>query len=118
MKRVAIPVENERLSEYFGNCSYCQIFEIDGAVTGHHKMQIPARIVAADLPGWLEKRGITDVITYKIDADTIHLFASRKINLFVGVPMDSPSRLVDAYLQGKLESDEKIIKEITLVTKE
>jgi hypothetical protein len=78
IKRVAIPVENERLSEYFGECSCCQIFEIDGAVTGHHKMQFPAGIAVSELPVWLEEMGITDVITYKINPKIIHLFASEK----------------------------------------
>ena len=118
IKRVAIPIENERLSEYFGECSYCQVFEIDGNVTGHHKIQFPAGMVVSELPGWLGEMGITDVITYKINPKIIHLLASRKVNLFVGVPIDLPENLIDTYLQGKLESDEKIIKEITLVTEE
>lgn len=116
IKRVAIPVENEKLSEYFGECSYCQIFEIDGTVKGHHKMQFPAGLAVSELPGWLEELEITDVITYKINPKIIHLLASKKVNLFVGVPIDLPVNLIDTYLQGKLESDEKIIKEITLVT--
>lgn len=116
IKRVAIPVENERLSEYFGECSYCQIFEIDGAVAGYQKMQFPAGLVVSELPGWLGEMGVTDVITYKINPKIIHLFASQKVNLFVGVPIDLPGNLIDSYLQGKLESDERIIKEITLVT--
>ncbi len=115
IKRIAIPIENEKLSEYFGECSYCQIFEIDGAVTGHRRMKFPAGMAVSELPGWLKDLGITDVITYKINPKIIHLFASKKVNLFVGVSIDLPMNLIDAYLQGKLESDEKIIKEITMV---
>ncbi len=115
-KRVAIPVVNEQLSEYFGECGYYRIFEIDGKVTNHQKLEIPTGAGVLELPGWLEKMGITDVITYKIDPKIIHVFASKKINLFVGIPVDSPGNLIDAYLQGKLESDDKIIREITLIT--
>lgn len=112
-KRVAIPVNNEQLSEYFGECCYYHIFETDGTVTGHHSLQIPAGKVVSELPRWLGEEGITDVITFKIDPKIIHLFASEKINLFIGVPVDSPENLIDAYLQGRLESDEKMIREIT-----
>lgn len=114
IKRVAIPVIKEQLSEYFGECGYYQVFEIDGEVKGHQKQWLPDGTVASELPGWLETLGITDVITYKIHPKIIHLFASKKINLFVGVPVDSPENLIDAYLQGKLESDDKIIRQITL----
>jgi len=51
-----------------------------------------------------------------VNPKIINLFASKKVNLFVGVPIDSPEKLIEAYLQGKLESDEKIIQEITYST--
>jgi hypothetical protein len=31
----------------------------------------------------------------------------------VGVPQEEPGKLVEAWLEGRLESDEKIINEIT-----
>jgi predicted Fe-Mo cluster-binding NifX family protein len=115
-KRVAIPVTGENLSEYFGECSFYEIFEIDGNVTHKWEVRIPEGISVAELPEWLQKMEITDVIAFKISPKLIHLFASRKVNLFVGVPIDSPSKLIDEYLKGKLESDENIIREITLIT--
>jgi hypothetical protein len=113
-KRVAIPVTNELLSEYFGDCSHYEIFEIDGKIVDRKEAGFPAGTVANELPGWLEEKGITDVITFRVNSKIINLFTSRKVNLFVGVPIDSPQNLIEAYLQGKLESDEKIIQEITV----
>lgn len=118
-KRVAIPVTNEQLSEFFGECSHYEIFEIDNEINeikDRREAKFPAGTVAAELPGWLEEKGITDVITFKVNSKIINLFASKKVNLFVGVPIDSPEKLIEAYLQGKLESDEKIIQEITYST--
>ena len=115
-KRVAIPVTNEQLSEYFGECSHYEIFETDGKIVDRKEAKFPAGTVATELPGWLEEIGITDVITFKVNPKIINLFASKKVNLFVGVPIDFPQNLIEAYLQGKLESDEKIIQEITVVT--
>jgi hypothetical protein len=115
-KRVAIPVTNEQLSEYFGECSHYEIFEIDGKIVDRKEAKFPEGTVASELPGWLEEKGITDVITFKVNPDIINRFVSKKVNLFVGVPMDSPQKLIEDYLQGSLESDEKIIQEITYST--
>jgi predicted Fe-Mo cluster-binding NifX family protein len=111
-KRVAIPVANEQLSEFFGECSHYEIFDTDRKITGNFEIQIPAETGQAELPDWLEKMGITDVVTFRVSPAIIHLFASKKVNLFIGVPIDSPRNLIENYLQGKLESDERIIREL------
>ncbi len=113
MKRVAIPIANEQLSENFGECNYYNIYEIDKRITGKKTALLPAGLALADLPGWLKNEGITDVITYRVNREIIKLFASKKVNLFVGIPINSPEKLIDDYLQGKLESDKKVIAELT-----
>lgn len=113
MKRVAIPIANERLSEFFGECNHYEIFEIDKKISKRKMAQMPVGISVKELPSWLENQGITDVIAYKVNREIISLFASRKVNLFVGIRIDSPEKLIDDYLNGKLESDKKIIAEIT-----
>jgi len=79
---------------------------------------MPHEMAVSQLPGWLEEQGITDVIAFRVNPSVIHLFASRKVNLFVGVPIDTPQNLIEAYLQGKLESDGKIIKELVQISTE
>lgn len=113
MKRVAIPIVNQLLSENFGECHHYEIFEIGKNVIDRKMAQIPVGITIVDLPEWLEKQGITDVIAYRVNPEIISLFASRKVNLFVGIPINSPEKLMEDYLNGKLESDKKIIAEIT-----
>lgn len=112
MKRVAIPTFNDHLSEYFGECSYYQIFEIDNKILSKKNVELPVGIEVTDLPGWLEKQGVTDIIAYKVNRQIISLFASKKVNLFVGIPQQNPEKLIDDYLNGKLESDKKIIAEL------
>ena len=113
MKRVAIPVTNNQLSEFFGECSHYEIFEIDRGVSEKKSIEIPKGTDITELPGWLEKQGVTDVIAYKVNRKIISLFASKKVNLFVGVQVETPQKLIDEYLLGRLESDKKIITEIT-----
>lgn len=111
-RKVAIPVVNDLLSEYFGSCSHYEIFEVDGKIVARYQTGFPEDLSVFELPEWLEKAGITDIITFRINPEIINLFASKKVNLFVGIPLNSPQKLMEDYLQGKLESDEKIIQEL------
>ena len=113
MKRVAIPIENNSLSEYFGGCNYYEIFEIEGDRIQKKTFELPSVSSITELPSWLEKQGVTDVIAYKVNKEIISLFASKKVNLFVGVPQNTTDNLIDDYLKGKLESDRDIIEELT-----
>lgn len=113
MRRVAIPIVDNKLSEYFGGCNFYEIFEIEEGTIRQSLVEIPKVDTIDQLPLWLEQRGISDVIVYKIKKEIISLFASRKINLFVGIQQDTPENLIRDYLNGKLESNEQIIQEIT-----
>jgi predicted Fe-Mo cluster-binding NifX family protein len=112
MKRVAIPVVKGKLSEQFENCNYCEIFEIDGDNVKSNEVEVPPRDIS-QLPEWAEKQGITDFIVYKINKNIIRLLTAKKINLFIGIKVSSPDRLIEDYMNGALRSDEKIIEEIT-----
>jgi len=113
MKRVAIPVSNDYLSEYFGECQHYEIYEVDGKTAGKKEAIFPAGTTTSELPAWLKEQGITDVIVYKVNRQIISRFAGEKVNLFVGIPQNSPEKLLEQWLEGKLESDERIISEIT-----
>jgi predicted Fe-Mo cluster-binding NifX family protein len=112
MKRLAIPISNNRLSEFFGQCEQYEIFDIDREITARHSAKIPSGIDIREIPAWIEKQGITDVIAYKVNPGIIKLFASKKVNLYVGIQPDSPQNLIDQYLKGNLESDQEIINEL------
>ena len=113
MKKVAIPISNNELSEYFGGCNYYEIFEIEGKNIQRKRMELPDVSNITELPNWLESQGVTDVIAYKVDRKIISLFASKKVNLFVGIKQNTTDNLIQDYLNGNLESDKNIIKELT-----
>ena len=112
MKRVAIPISNNILSEFFGECEQYAIFDIEKEIEGKQSVKIPTGIDIKEIPGWIEKQGITDVIAYKVNPGIIKLFASKKVNLYVGIQPDFPQKLIDEYLKGNLESDVKVINEL------
>jgi len=113
MKRVAIPVVQGRLSEYFGKCNHYEIFEIEGTNFKSDEIEVPQHKELVKLPEWAYRQGITDIIAYKVDKKIISLFTGYKINLFVGIPINTPQHLIEEYINGNLKSDEKIIQEIT-----
>lgn len=113
MRRVAIPIVDNKLSEHFGGCNFYEIFEIENGKVSRSSVEVPTVSDVDDLPMWLAQRGISDVIVYKIKKQIILLFAQKKINLFVGIRQETPEKLIEAYLNGQLESDENIIQEIT-----
>ncbi len=113
MRRVAIPISQNELSEFFGECNHYEIFEIDKKIVNRKLVEIPFDMTILKLPEWLKNQGVTDVIAYKVNKQIISLFASKKVNVFVGVHKISPQNLIDDYLQGTLESDKNIIEEIT-----
>ncbi len=112
-KRVAIPVKNAQLCNNLSECSHYEVFEISGENVLRKELRAFADTDLQKLPQWLKEKGITDVIAYKIDPGIINLFASLKINLFVGVASKSSEEIIEDYIQGRLESDEEIIREIT-----
>jgi predicted Fe-Mo cluster-binding NifX family protein len=112
MKRVAIPVVKGLLSEYFGQCNHYEIFELDGSNVKSEELEMPPKEDITKLPEWAANEGITDIIVYKIDKRIIKMFTNFRINLFVGIPINTPRNLIDDYISGRLKSDEKIISQI------
>ena len=112
MKRIAIPVINEKLSEYFGQCNQYKIFEINGKQVKSYLIEAPMNKEISLLPLWISDQGITDVVTYKIDRSIMELFANYKISLYIGIKSESSEDIILNYLKGTLKSDEAIISEI------
>ena len=112
MKRVAIPIKNNELSEYFGGCNYYEVFEIEGKNIRQQKYELPQITSINELPSWLRSQGVTDVIAYKVDKQIISAFAANKVNLFLGIKQNTTQNLITDYLNGDLESDKKIIEEL------
>ncbi len=105
MVRVAIPVLENSLSERFKQCSHYRIYEIDDKASVNQQFDVPLDEFLVDLPGSMLRYGITDVIAHGIDKETLSFLSETKINVFVGVNIADPDRLIKEYLQGSLRSD-------------
>lgn len=112
MKRIAVPVSKGQLSEHFGQCNHYEIFDIYDGNVKSEEIEISPDKNVEDLPEWAASKGFTDIIAHKIDKRIINLFIPYRINLFVGIPINSPPNLIKDYINGNLKSDERIISEI------
>ena len=112
MRRVAIPIIEGRLSEYFGQCNHYEIFEISNDQVKSDEIEVPSVPDIKYLPEWAVGRGVTDIITYKIDKRIIRMFAKYKINLYVGIEQNTSQELIRDYMSGRLNSNTKVINEI------
>lgn len=112
MKRIAVPIVKGKLSEYFGQCSYYEIFEICKGEIKSERIEVIHHPRVNDIPAWASGLGITDVISHKVDRRIIAMFSEYKINLYVGIRVDDPDKLIEDLLSGNLKSDEKILKGI------
>ncbi|MDX8339617.1 hypothetical protein SLH46_10515 [Draconibacterium sp. IB214405] len=113
MKKAAIPIANEKISEYMNECSYFELYDLEAKDIRATKSNAPVFENAEDVRLWLEKNEISDVILHRAKKELLAMLASSKINLFVGVPLASGKQIIEAYQCGKLESDKNIITEIT-----
>ena len=112
IKRVAIPVSEGKLSESFSQCNYYEIFEISENNITEKEIKEPYKKDITKLPEWMASKGVSDIIAFKIDKSIIALFSPFRINLFVGIPVNTPCNLIEDYNSGTLKSNEKIISEI------
>lgn len=110
MAKIAIPVYNKLLSNQFNACGHYDIFEISDKqiVSKTHERHCKKSI--DELNTWVQTQGITDVIVHSIDRLSINYFSDTKINLFLGVKITSPEKLIDDYLKGTLQSNTKILQ--------
>ncbi len=100
--KIAIPVENGRLTNHFGGCSEIAfVTAADGQITGQETLATPAHEPGA-FPAWLAEQGTSVVIAGGMGQRAVSLLAAQGIEVILGAPADTPNALVAAYLDGTL----------------
>lgn len=112
MRRIAIPISDEKISPKFGECEIFRIYEVENEMVLQHYNLLKSEKNLENLPDLLANENVTDAIVNKIDKSIISSFMKKKINLFIGFSQEDPDLLIEKYLDGSLNSDKKIIEEI------
>jgi predicted Fe-Mo cluster-binding NifX family protein len=104
MQKIAIPVLDNKLSPYFASSLLFEIFHVEDQTIVKEYLITASSQESESLPLWLLKNDVTDVITREIEQKEINLFNQHKINVFIGVKLESPKNLVQEYIDGILET--------------
>jgi predicted DNA-binding protein (UPF0251 family)/predicted Fe-Mo cluster-binding NifX family protein len=103
-RKIAIPTENGKLCNHFGNAKYFNIYQIENKlIIKQETLKAPKHEVGA-LPKWLKSILITDVIAGGMGERALQLLDINNINTHTGIKEDDLDCILDKFLNGKLIS--------------
>jgi len=108
--RVAVPVAGGKLAMHFGHCEQFVIFDVDDekkTVLREESSQPPPHEPGV-LPKWLAEQGVGVIIAGGMGSRAQGLFAERNIQVVVGAQSGPPRDIVQAYLEGALQTGENV----------
>jgi len=105
MRKIALPIKENKLSPHFGLCSHFMFYyEVNGEITKEELNPVPHK-EPESIPNWLIEKGVTDVIAFGIGIKPVEILNRNKINVFVGIKEKDPKIIMHNYLDGTLEPD-------------
>ncbi len=108
--KIAIPVTDGKLSVHFGHCEEFAILDADlesKTVTDTDTLAAPPHEPGL-LPRWLAEKGAEMIIAGGMGGRAQGLFKEQRIAVLVGAPSDTPETIVNAWLQGVLETGDNV----------
>ena len=108
--KIAIPLTEGRLSMHFGHCEEFALVDVDeqtGEVSQMTTLRPPTHQPGV-LPQWLHEQGATVIIAGGMGHRAQQLFAQNDIEVIVGASAQRPEELVQAYVQGALQTGDNI----------
>lgn len=102
--KFAIPTENGKLCTHFGHCEKFAIIETENQQQTSEEYLVPPVHQPGVYPQFLAQNGVTVIIAGGMGQKAQQLFAQHHIEVCVGVNAESPSKLVQQYLNGQLQT--------------
>lgn len=104
MKKIALPVENGKLSHHFGHTREFIFFEIEDNKIIKKSSNEPPPHAEGTIPRWLVAEKVTDLLVGGIGPKAIEILYAAGINVYVGVEVDSPDNIALDFINGDLKS--------------
>ncbi|MCD4750769.1 MAG: NifB/NifX family molybdenum-iron cluster-binding protein [Thermoanaerobaculales bacterium] len=103
---IAIPVNENLLSQHFGRCQAYAFFEIEDQTREivDEKSMVPPVHEPGVLPAWIAQQVGNVVITGGMGPRAIQLFQRSEIEVILGAPSLAPREIVESYLDGRLQT--------------
>ncbi|GAB6886621.1 hypothetical protein JCM13304A_01190 [Desulfothermus okinawensis JCM 13304] len=108
--RIAVPVAQGKLCMHFGHCEQFALIDVDPeskTITGKQIVTPPPHQPGI-LPPWIKEQGVSLVIAGGMGARAIDFFNQLGIEVLVGAPSDDPEKVVEAYLNGTLQTGQNV----------
>ena len=108
--KIAVPLAGGRLSSHFGHCDCFAVFRVDPEtrqVVAKDLAQPPMHEPGA-LPRWLSDNDVEVVLAGGMGRRAQQLFAESGIQVVVGAAEPEPERLVEDYLNDRLEAGDNL----------
>ncbi len=102
--KIAMPIENGRLSGHFGHAGQFAIVEVSDGNIKKNEILSPPPHEPGSLPRWLHEQGVTDVICGGIGPMAVELLQQSGIRVTAGVQADmDPAEAINALVAGNLK---------------
>lgn len=104
--KIAIPLDNDCVSQHFGRCSAFALYDADEAgQTIRSRTTLPAPPHEPGLlPKWLYQHGAEVVITGGMGPRAATLFEQQGIRVVLGAPTQPADEVIAAFLSGTLSA--------------
>jgi predicted Fe-Mo cluster-binding NifX family protein len=102
-KRIAIPLEGNVLSAHFGHCQAFAFVDVENDKITNITVLDPPAHQPGTFPRFVAANGATDVIGGGMGPQAISLFNAANVNVFLGAPVETPEKLVNDFIAGKLQ---------------
>lgn len=100
--KIAIPLEQGRLSSHFGHCEEFAFIDLDDKKIQNKELVPPPPHEPGALPRWLHEHEVNVVIAGGMGQRAQDLFAEQDIKVIIGAPKLTPEELVSQYINGTL----------------
>lgn len=107
-KLFAVPTENGKLCAHFGHCEKFAIVETEDQKIVNEYYLTPPVHQPGVYPQFLAQQGVSVIISGGMGQRAQNLFTQNNIEVCIGVSAESPSRLVEQYLNGQLNTGDNL----------
>jgi predicted Fe-Mo cluster-binding NifX family protein len=111
--KIAVPLHQGKFSEHFGGAEAFAFYTVDDGnrAIGERQTGSPPEHGRGVFPMWLRKQGATVVLAGGMGPRAVDMFTQHGIQVLLGIRGDDPDAVVQAYLNGTLESTGELCHE-------
>jgi predicted Fe-Mo cluster-binding NifX family protein len=110
MKKIAMPVFDNKLSKHFETCSQFKFYYVKTGNILRNELVSFSDNYPMSISKWLIENGVTDVISAWINRENIRILTQNKVHVFVGVKIMEPEIIIMQYLDKILKTNGRFVE--------